>query len=322
MPEISIIVPVYNVAQYLHKCVDSILAQTFTDFEVILVDDGATDNSGAICDEYARQDPRVRVIHKPNGGLSDARNAGIEAAKAPYLGFIDSDDYISREMFQMLHDDITKEQADLAICGIYDVYGEQEPKKLPLVHSTFSPHDTAKMILEAKLISVHAVNKLYRRELFDHVRYPKGSITEDAAIIFSLLLQCKKVSVNTKQQYYYMHRENTISSAHFTSKDLATIQIWANNEKQIIACYPDLKAQVHTRVCWANFIVLDKIVLSENWRQYTERKPIVQYLKKNRQFILKNQTFTHGRKMAYLGLLVNIIFYRQATKIYASRKYQ
>ncbi|MCB8516908.1 glycosyltransferase, partial [Enterococcus durans] len=101
MCEISIIVPIYNVEQYLRKCVDSILAQTFTDFEVILVDDGSPDNSGAICDEYAKLDSRVRVIHKENGGLSDARNAGIEIAKGKYLGFVDSDDFIDKDMYEI-----------------------------------------------------------------------------------------------------------------------------------------------------------------------------------------------------------------------------
>lgn len=122
MCEISIIVPVYKVEPYLRKCVDSILAQTFTDFEVILVDDGSPDNSGKICDEYASKDSRVRVIHKKNGGLSSARNAGIDVARGKYLGFVDSDDYIEKDMYELLYDNIVKEQADLSICGIYDVY--------------------------------------------------------------------------------------------------------------------------------------------------------------------------------------------------------
>ncbi len=122
MCEISIIVPVYKVEPYLRKCVDSILAQTFTDFEVILVDDGSPDNSGKICDEYASKDSRVRVIHKENGGLSSARNAGIDVARGKYLGFVDSDDYIEKDMYELLYDNIVKEQADLSICGIYDIY--------------------------------------------------------------------------------------------------------------------------------------------------------------------------------------------------------
>ncbi|HEL7541574.1 TPA: glycosyltransferase, partial [Enterococcus faecalis] len=127
MPKISIIVPVYNVEKYLEKCVRSILAQTFTDFELILVDDGSPDSSGAMCDQFAEQDERVKVIHKENGGLSDARNAGIEIATGEYLGFVDSDDYIADDMYELLYTNIVKEDADLSICGIYDVYEGKEP---------------------------------------------------------------------------------------------------------------------------------------------------------------------------------------------------
>ncbi|MFR2551722.1 MAG: glycosyltransferase [Clostridioides difficile] len=127
MPKISIIVPVYNVEKYLEKCVRSILAQTFTDFELILVDDGSLDSSGAMCDQFAEQDQRVKVIHKENGGLSDARNAGIELATGEYLGFVDSDDYIADDMYELLYTNIVKEDADLSICGIYDVYEGKEP---------------------------------------------------------------------------------------------------------------------------------------------------------------------------------------------------
>lgn len=127
MPKISIIVPVYNVEKYLEKCVRSILAQTFTDFELILVDDGSPDSSGAMCDQFAEQDQRVKVIHKENGGLSDARNAGIEIATGEYLGFVDSDDYIADDMYELLYTNIVKEDADLSICGIYDVYEGKEP---------------------------------------------------------------------------------------------------------------------------------------------------------------------------------------------------
>ncbi|HDV0860284.1 TPA: glycosyltransferase, partial [Enterococcus faecalis] len=126
MPKISIIVPVYNVEKYLEKCVRSILAQTFTDFELILVDDGSPDSSGAMCDQFAEQDQRVKVIHKENGGLSDARNAGIEIATGEYLGFVDSDDYIADDMYELLYTNIVKEDADLSICGIYDVYEGKE----------------------------------------------------------------------------------------------------------------------------------------------------------------------------------------------------
>ena len=118
MCRISIIVPVYNVEKYLKKCVDSILGQTFTDFELLLIDDGSTDNSGSICDELAKTDNRIKVIHKENGGLSDARNIGIEVAKGDFIGFIDSDDYIDEDMYAFLYNNILKYDAELSMCEI------------------------------------------------------------------------------------------------------------------------------------------------------------------------------------------------------------
>ncbi|EGP5489252.1 glycosyltransferase, partial [Enterococcus faecium] len=150
MCEISIIVPVYKVEPYLRKCVDSILAQTFTDFEVILVDDGSPDNSGKICDEYASKDSRVRVIHKKNGGLSSARNAGIDVARGKYLGFVDSDDYIEKDMYELLYDNIVKEQADLSICGIYDIYAGKKVKILPEEYKVLDKVSAMKIVLEAQ----------------------------------------------------------------------------------------------------------------------------------------------------------------------------
>ncbi|EGO6096531.1 glycosyltransferase, partial [Enterococcus faecalis] len=303
MPKISIIVPVYNVEKYLEKCVRSILAQTFTDFELILVDDGSPDSSGAMCDQFAKQDERVKVIHKENGGLSDARNAGIEIATGEYLGFIDSDDYIADDMYELLYTNIVKEDADLSICGIYDVYEGKEPVEKQQQYIVLDKVAAMKMILEAKVVSVHAVNKLYKKEIFEDIRYPVGMITEDGAVILSILEHTEKIVIDTQQKYYYFHRANSISTNLFSKKDLDTINVWKENEKYILDRYPELSNVVHTRVCWANFIVLDKMVTS----QLTEEEKIIQkevisFLRKNFLFIMKNKYFTKARKIAMCAL--------------------
>lgn len=315
MCEISIIVPVYNVEQYLEKCVDSILNQTFKDFELILVDDGSPDNSGAICDQYAEKDSRVRVIHKENGGLSDARNAGIEAARGKYLGFIDSDDYIADDMYELLYNNIIEENADLSICGIYDVYKENAPKILPEFRKVCTKGEMIKMILEAKLVSVHAVNKLYKRDIFKTIRYPVGIITEDAAIIFQVLDRCKKIIVDTNQKYFYFHRDESISSKKFSIRDLDTIEVWKINEEWISKNYPLFKNEVHTRVCWANFIVLDKLVLSDKTEEAKNiSKSIRKFLLNNFSFIMSNDRLTKGRKISLIFLLFGTTMYKLPVK--------
>ncbi|GAA2925355.1 glycosyltransferase family 2 protein [Enterococcus raffinosus] len=315
MCEISIIVPVYNVEKYIRKCIDSILNQTFRDFELILVDDGSPDNSGAICDQYAKKDSRIRVIHKENGGLSSARNAGIEVAQGKYLGFVDSDDYIAEDMYELLHNNIIKEGADLSICGIYDVYKQKTPKVLPEFRKVCTKDEMIKMILEAKLVSVHAVNKLYKRDLFKMIRYPVGIITEDAAIIFQVLDQCKKIIVDTNQKYFYFHRDESISSKNFSPRDLDTIKVWKTNEEWISKKYPLFKTEVHTRVCWANFIVLDKLVLSDKSGESKNiSKSIRKFLLNNFSFIMSNDRLTKGRKISLLFLLFGTTMYKLPVK--------
>ena len=170
MPEISIIVPVYKVEKYLDTCVRSILEQTFADFELILVDDGSPDRCGALCDAYAAEDERIIVIHKENGGLSSARNAGIEAARGNYIGFVDSDDSIAPDMYHFLYENMKKEQADLSMCGLFDVYAGREPKRLPEYYRVMGPEEAVEMVLKAETASVSAVNKLYKKEIFDGIR--------------------------------------------------------------------------------------------------------------------------------------------------------
>lgn len=262
MPEISIIVPVYKVEQYLDKCVKSILAQTFQDFELILVDDGSPDRSGEMCDEYAKADQRITVIHQENGGLSAARNTGIEVAKGRYIGFVDSDDYIAEDMYELLYTNLKREDADLSICGIFDLYAGKTPVKKEAKYIVTDRFDATKIIFEGKLVSVNAYNKLYKKEIFTEVRYPIGRITEDAAVILDVLECTTKVVIDTQQKYYYFHRENSITSDSFSKKDFDTIEAWENNEKRILKNYPDLEYVAHTRVCWAYFTVLDKMMNS------------------------------------------------------------
>ncbi|OTO76646.1 glycosyltransferase family 2 protein [Enterococcus sp. 12E11_DIV0728] len=298
MCEISIIVPVYNVEKYLNKCVDSILNQTFKDFELILVDDGSPDNSGAICDQYAKKDSRVKVIHKLNGGLSDARNAGIDVANGKYLGFIDSDDYIAKDMFELLYTNIVKEDANLSICGIYHVYEGKEPEKKAEKYMVLNQDEATVLIFHGNQISDHAVNKLYSRSIFSELRYPLGKYHEDSFTIVGILDQCERIVVDTKQRYYYYHRDDSITSQTFSKKHLEYITAWEQNERKVAGRSKEIEDAAHQRVCFANFLVLDKIVNADMEKSVPEINTIVNYLKTNYMFIMKNKIFTRNRKLA------------------------
>lgn len=315
MCEISIIVPVYKVEKYLDKCVTSILNQTFTDFELILVDDGSPDNSGKMCDEYAKKDYRVRVIHKANGGLSDARNVALDVACGKYIGFIDSDDYIDQDMYETLYKNLKDSNADLSVIGMYDVYANREPKIVDEELFVLNQKEAIKFALDGRKLAVSANNKLYKRELFEEIRYPKGKLTEDAFVIMEILLRCATVVISTKQKYYYFHREDSITTTKFSTKYLDIIDAWSYNETIILEHYPDLKKQAKRRVYWAYFTVLDKIVVNDEEDDVKETKQLVKFLRKNIISILLNEGFENSRKIAAIALLFNVKAYKTFPKL-------
>ena len=214
--KVSIIVPVYNTAAYLDKCVESIASQTYKNLEVLLIDDGATDGSGKLCDRWAEKDSRIRVIHKENGGLSDARNAGLERATGDYIAFVDSDDHITADMIEKLLRALLSADADMSICNCLQVYEDGTP--LPEAEEGQIIRDEVlsgfavieKMPEEMGFLYHIAWNKLYRKELFAEVRFPKGKLCEDVFIAHRLLAQCGKVACISDSCYYYVQRTGSI----------------------------------------------------------------------------------------------------------------
>lgn len=208
---ISIIIPVYKVEKYLEKCIESVLKQTYTNLQIILVDDGSPDNCGKICDEYAKKDSRIEVIHKINGGLSDARNVGINRANGRYIGFVDSDDYIKEDMYEKLINLIKEYDADISICNLYDVIdGNECIRNKENGIREYSRIDILKEILLDKNIQSYAWNKLYKKELFDEIKYPIGKKYEDIGTTFYLFEKCNKIVVTSEPEYYYLKRADSL----------------------------------------------------------------------------------------------------------------
>lgn len=208
---ISIIIPVYKVEEYLEKCIESVLKQTYTNLQIILVDDGSPDNCGKICYEYAKKDPRIEVIHKVNGGLSDARNVGIAKAKGKYIGFVDSDDYIKEDMYEILINLIKEYDADVSICNLYDVIdGKEYIRNNENGIQEYSRLEILKEVLLDKNIQSYAWNKLYKKELFDEIKYPIGKKYEDIGTTFYVFEKCNKIVVTSKPEYYYLKRSDSL----------------------------------------------------------------------------------------------------------------
>lgn len=189
---ISVVVPVYKVEKYLDECIESIVGQSFQDFELILVDDGSPDRCGEICDEWAARDGRIKVVHKENGGLSEARNTGIERSTGQWLSFVDSDDLLERDMLQTLYTLAVSNDADIACCNYVQIEEENVQKKVNSVKpGVLTPKQYWEQLFSSKNWAYYNVawNKLYRRTLFDTVRYPAGKINEDIYVVHDLSMR-------------------------------------------------------------------------------------------------------------------------------------
>lgn len=209
-PYLSIIVPVYNVKNYLERSIYSILAQTFQDFELILIDDGSTDGSGTLCDSYAVKDPRIQVLHQENKGQSYARNIGIKIARGKYITFVDSDDWLEPEMYQLMFASIEKNNADIVISrlqivnapnDVIRVIGYDKELLLNRIEAT-------KEILRDDMIPSFPVNKIFRRELFDGIEFPVGRIFEDTATIYKVFFKANRVVTIPYIGYNYWQNPN------------------------------------------------------------------------------------------------------------------
>ena len=226
MPVISVIVPVYNVEQYLHRCVDSILNQTFTDFELILVDDGSPDNCGAICDEYAEKDNRITVIHQKNGGLSAARNAGIDWSFAnsdsQWLTFIDSDDWVHPQYLEILYNAVCDNNAKVSCCAFESVKEETPFENIAVPNIEIV--DTKKFYLENNVNFTVAWGKLYHKSCFSNLRYPVGKIHEDEFTTYKILFEFEDIIFIDEKIYCYFQNPNGIMSSQFSIKRYDVIE--------------------------------------------------------------------------------------------------
>ncbi len=219
MPQekVSIIIPVYKVERYLDRCVESVLQQSYANLEILLVEDGSPDNCGAMCERWAEKDARIRVIHKENGGLSDARNTGLEAATGKLIAFADSDDFISPDMVEKLYGAMTANAADLSICNFH--YVDEAGSPIPEMNRYLTIRD--EVISGAEAITNMqlerdggdydmAWNKLYKKELFSDIRFPVGKLCEDGFISHRLLGNCTRVACIRDVCYYYTQRDGSI----------------------------------------------------------------------------------------------------------------
>lgn len=267
---ISIIVPVYNVESYLERCVDSIIHQTYKNLEIILVDDGSTDRCGEICDEYSKIDERVKVIHKKNGGLSSARNSGLEAARGKYIGFVDSDDYIAEDMYEALFEHMSV-NVDITCCGEVHVSFQKKYNKMHCLNSAkiFHQEDALEELLLLRKISTSACTKLFRKALFDNIRFPVGAVSEDVPVLYNLIKRSRDICHIGKAKYFYCYRKESISHKEFYFRRIDYLLFKRDICIDVRKTYPRLIMQAEAGYIQAALYIIGNICRSQERNKYT-----------------------------------------------------
>ena len=311
---ISIIVPIYKVENYLKKCINSIINQTYKNIEILLIDDGSPDNCGIICDEYAKKDKRVKVIHKKNGGLSDARNYGIEASTGDYIIFVDSDDYISKNMCEILIKNALKYDADIISCNYKEIYSDNNREKInkQSIKKELEVYNNLEVIYKYFFdytVDINVVwNKLYKRELFfkrESIRFPKGKLHEDDYTICKLYYYANKIVIINDVLYYYIRRCDSITG-NFSDINILD-KIDAIIEHYNFAKNKETKLKYIIQAKGIDYYK-DYLCIKSSKKINKKINDFRKCILKNRENILKNPYMNWKKYIKFILIYININF--------------
>jgi len=309
--KISIIVPIYNVEKYLNQCIDSILMQTFRDFELILIDDGSPDNCGEICDDYQAKDDRIRVFHQENAGVSAARNLGLKVAQGEYIAFVDSDDWLEQEMYEILYNDMQKYQADITICN--HTFDYEDGRSLARYKENgnflFDREMALNKMLEGRLFAWTLWNMLYKKSLFEGLNFNNEiSIGEDILICFELFKRSNKISYNSNLKYHYRQRENSACSKSFSKKSFDEIVANKVVYEDVLCNFPELREIMFYRYHMAVINAGIKIIKTDERVNKRSFQEIQNKLNNNIVMFCKNRFSTISQKLYALTFFMPYIF--------------
>lgn len=314
MPKISIIVPVYKVEKYLERCIKSILMQSYQNYELILVDDGSPDNCGNICDEFSKIDTRIKVIHKKNGGLSSARNAGLEIAKGDYIGFVDSDDWITSDMFEHLVELVETYRCEIASCSYTFSNGNVDINQPTITINKYDKKEALKLYLKTGMSSRIADYpvwiKLYKKELFRDIKFPENQLYEDVATNFELIQNVSSYVKSNKICYYYYQESNSITRGGFKHKDMDLFKV---GDKLVELAAKEDNEQILKLAILKNkrsyFSALSKIAVYGFGDTFSDEKQLIQKfteeLRKNYWLLIKSE-MPINRKIIMTLLCINL----------------
>ena len=258
---VSIIVPVYNVEKWLDRCIQSLVTQTYQNLEIILVDDGSTDASPIICNEWMKKDSRIVVLHQVNSGPSAARNIGIDFAHGKYVSFVDSDDWVDSRFVEILHQILTDFQCDLAECGVYETFGERLENSYEFTKEINSKSEAMQAHLEDTRYTCVVWNKMYRHEIIDFIRFPDGKLHEDLFWTYQVINQCETLAHTRAPLYFHFHRKDSITGSQYSLARIADLSEGGFQRLQfLIKYYPELADMARKKYCLQNFWLVQLIM--------------------------------------------------------------
>ena len=312
--KISVIVPVYNVEAYLERCVESILQQTYANFELILINDGSTDSSGVICDNLASQHENVKVYHLENAGVSNARNMGIQLATGSWVTFIDSDDFVTQDYLATLASAVEGLNVGFVIAPLHHIKNGIVTDLPPHSGKTelWSTEETMKELLMTTRTSFFPVAKLFKRDLLADEKFNTNyHLAEDALFLTEFLLKtrCNSVFID-KPIYYYDHREGSATTS-VNRYVFDTIEVYKNIITQVSQVFPNLKYELKNRECWSYITVYDKIIFTSSEQYQKEKAELRTWIVQHRHEIWKDAYFTTFRKIAVLSLVFSPWIYKK-----------
>lgn len=315
-PKISIIVPVYNTEKYLNRCINSILNQSFKELELILVNDGSTDNSRKILDKYFKKDSRIKVINKENGGQGSARNMGLDIAQGEYIGFVDSDDWIHKDMYKCMYDIAIKNEVSIVQVNheITNSFFYDNCFEVSKINVT-KIDDVIKRLTECNsfeiLPFIFPVNKIYHRSIWNNLRYPEGKFAEDLRIIHKIYEKAKKIVCLDYKFYYYYMSKNSSTRSGFKIKKLEDIEAWEELLQFYRNNYPKINVN-NLRMIYCRRIM-------NYYFECKGYKEIQNNLKKkfnnNFKYILRSKKLNYKEKLVYVSFYINPKICRSILKV-------
>ena len=315
MDQISIVVPVYNVENCLSYCVESLRQQTYKNIEIILVDDGSTDSSGEICDQYAREDDRIKVLHIENGGLSNARNTGVKESSTDWIVFIDSDDYYDHRAIEFLVKLRDKYRVDLVATPVIEVRNYENSDFLGDFREKYSGKLDRRTALEqmfyGNYVGTHSGGKLYKKEILLRFPYPNGMLYEDLSLAYEHIASCENIAVSALSLYKYYRRPGSIVNSKYSDRLLDFYKVMEWNRSYIERDYSgdgDMRRALNVRYVFNGLHIVHAMLSSDMYAEVNKiRKEYIQYFKD----VIPNSNVTRKNKLKYILFLVSAKLYKK-----------